>query len=306
MYLVGMALLAQTRFRRVRTHVPASLRVRKSALGKILSLWREGRHEPYGRLEGYAGTRSSRYTWGAGGKEWVEEIGGYNFGSRILRDGIWMSQDPKGQFASPYVTGANPINSLDPDGNEVVEDNMRGKIDLGSNDWFRSDGPSSVQIEQLKLFKIGETWASMQDIKADIPSQLFSNEPKQSSNVNLQIKLMDDLTVQGVASLAIGKIERGTVLRGSVQPDFGRGSLDVIPAKLFGLISNIGISFTPISTSFFLQGGMSRLYSNFVPRPIWVLNAKASWGLFTPYAIGEVMLPPQTLPYMIGGNGHAK
>jgi len=118
MYLVGMALLAQTRFRRVRTHVPASLRVRKSALGKILSLWREGRHEPYGRLEGYAGTRSSRYTWGAGGKEFEEETGHVKFGVRDYdpMTALWVSQDPKAQFASLYVTGANPLNHFDPDG----------------------------------------------------------------------------------------------------------------------------------------------------------------------------------------------
>jgi len=117
-YFVLMAILAQTRFRRVRTHVPASLRVQKRAPGKFLSHWPEGRYEPYGRLEGYAGNRISRYTWGAGGKEFVEELGWVDFGRRLYDPtvGAWTARDPMGQYASFYRGSNNPLNGVDPDG----------------------------------------------------------------------------------------------------------------------------------------------------------------------------------------------
>jgi len=77
------------------------------------------RHEPYGRLEGYAGTRSSRYTWGAGGKEFVEELGWMDFGRRLYDPtvGAWTTLDPRKQYANPYLyAGSRPLVNLDPDG----------------------------------------------------------------------------------------------------------------------------------------------------------------------------------------------
>jgi len=90
-----------------------------------LWLWADGRHEPYGRLEGSAGTRRSRYTWGAGGKEYEEETGHVNFGVRDYdpMSGLWMSQDPMMEFASLYeFVGGFPLNMVDPDGMETVVD----------------------------------------------------------------------------------------------------------------------------------------------------------------------------------------
>jgi len=85
------------------------------AQGRVVGNYR---FEPYGKLERYAGSEQSRYAWGAGGKEWVEELGWYEFGRRKYdaQLGGWVSRDPKEQFASLYATGANPLNSVDVDG----------------------------------------------------------------------------------------------------------------------------------------------------------------------------------------------
>ena len=58
------------------------------------------------------------------GKEFDDEIALDYFGARYLDPmlGLWISVDPKRQFASPYLyagNGVNPVNVVDSDGNEV-------------------------------------------------------------------------------------------------------------------------------------------------------------------------------------------
>ncbi len=60
------------------------------------------------------------------GKERDDETDLNYFGARYLDPmlGLWMSVDPKRQFASPYLyagNGINPINGFDPDGFEVYQ-----------------------------------------------------------------------------------------------------------------------------------------------------------------------------------------
>jgi RHS repeat-associated protein len=59
------------------------------------------------------------------GKEHDDEISLDYFGARYLDPmlGMWISVDPKRQFASPYLyagNGYNPVNGVDPDGNYVI------------------------------------------------------------------------------------------------------------------------------------------------------------------------------------------
>ena len=61
------------------------------------------------------------------GKEKDDEIELNYFGARYLDPmlGMWISVDPARQFTSPYLyagNGYNPVNGVDPDGNEVVMD----------------------------------------------------------------------------------------------------------------------------------------------------------------------------------------
>jgi len=61
------------------------------------------------------------------GKERDDEIALDYFGARYLDPmlGMWISVDPARQFASPYLyagNGANPVNGVDPDGNEYWDD----------------------------------------------------------------------------------------------------------------------------------------------------------------------------------------
>lgn len=70
------------------------------------------------------------------GKEKDDEIELNYFGARYLDPmlGMWISVDPKRQFSSPYLyagNGVNPVNGVDPDGNEFAE-NDRG-VNVGQN-----------------------------------------------------------------------------------------------------------------------------------------------------------------------------
>ena len=55
-------------------------------------------------------------------KEFDNEHGKYYFGSRYFDPffGMWMSPDPAGQFANPYTYGGDPINFVDPNGEEAL------------------------------------------------------------------------------------------------------------------------------------------------------------------------------------------
>ena len=63
------------------------------------------------------------------GKEHDDEIKLNYFGARYLDPmlGMWISVDPKKQFASPYLyagNGYNPVNAFDPDGNVAIVQKM--------------------------------------------------------------------------------------------------------------------------------------------------------------------------------------
>lgn len=56
-----------------------------------------------------------------------------NFANRYYDSdlGVWTSPDPVRQFESPYIyagNGFNPINGVDPDGNEIIAVNLRDQI----------------------------------------------------------------------------------------------------------------------------------------------------------------------------------
>ena len=67
------------------------------------------------------------------GKEKDDEIELNYFGARYLDPmlGMWISVDPARQFTSPYLyagNGYNPVNGVDPDGNEVEIKNEQAAI----------------------------------------------------------------------------------------------------------------------------------------------------------------------------------
>lgn len=72
---------------------------------------------PYGNMEGYKGSVQTAYHFT--GKEWVDELGMYDFGARLY-DPVtkqWVSRDPMREFFSPYsYVGNNPLNLIDPHG----------------------------------------------------------------------------------------------------------------------------------------------------------------------------------------------
>ena len=55
-------------------------------------------------------------------KEFDNEHSKYYFGSRYFDPffGMWMSPDPAGQFANPYTYGGDPVNFVDPNGEEAL------------------------------------------------------------------------------------------------------------------------------------------------------------------------------------------
>ena len=68
-----------------------------------------------------ANSTKEKYT----GKELDKELGLSYFGARYYDQdiGIWISPDAAHQFASPYAYSPDPINSIDPDGNEDIQMN---------------------------------------------------------------------------------------------------------------------------------------------------------------------------------------
>ena len=88
------------------------------------------------------------------GKERDDETQLNYFGARYLDPmlGMWISVDPKRQFVSPYLyagTGYNPVNIIDPDGNEVELKNeqitMLGMINQASYNQYELDGNTLVE-----------------------------------------------------------------------------------------------------------------------------------------------------------------
>lgn len=75
----------------------------------------------YGTVDEIAnGTADDNKRWQ--GKEFDGEHGKYYFGARYFDPffALWMSPDPAGQFSNPYTYGGDPVNFVDPNGEEVA------------------------------------------------------------------------------------------------------------------------------------------------------------------------------------------
>ena len=88
------------------------------------------------------------------GKEHDDEIALDYFGARYLDPmlGMWISVDPMRQFASPYLyagNGYNPMNAVDPDGNDVQIQNEQASIlemiNKASYNQYELDGNTLVE-----------------------------------------------------------------------------------------------------------------------------------------------------------------
>ena len=74
------------------------------------------------RLNGWAVLPKHSFGASVQDKEFDGEHGKCYFGSRYFDPffGMWMSPDPAGQFANPYTYGGDPINFVDPNGEEAI------------------------------------------------------------------------------------------------------------------------------------------------------------------------------------------
>ena len=82
-------------------------------------------YRAFGEMVELVQPRTGKVTENFTGKEHDEEIKLNYFGARYLDPmlGMWISVDPKRQFASPYLyagNGMNPVNGVDPDGNYAI------------------------------------------------------------------------------------------------------------------------------------------------------------------------------------------
>jgi len=249
------------------------------------------------------------------GKEWEPETGTYYFGARRYDPtiGMWLGMDPVREFFSPYnYAGNTPLLSIDPDGRKVLEDDQKGEIQPGADDWFRSDGPSDEQKERLSLFQIGPYWASMLEVGVDIPDAIIekvsgasvSENQKEENEVYVWFKLMEDVDVNGIGNLFISAIPSETTLRGSVSPEQGRGVFDLNKPLLGGLVSNVIIKFDPIGIGQFIAPN-PLLPSNLKHQGLQVNNISVHWGIFQPFSASYLLLPPRAMPRMMGGKGGA-
>ena len=90
------------------------------------------------------------------GKEKDDETRLNYFGARYLDPmlGMWISVDPKRQFASPYLyagNGVNPVNVIDPDGNRAYINIQGGKnVTATVLVTFQGDAASEKNIQRYK------------------------------------------------------------------------------------------------------------------------------------------------------------
>ena len=97
---------------------------------------------------------SDKVTENFTGKERDDETKLNYFGARYLDPmlGMWVSVDPKRQFSSPYLyagNGVNPVNAIDPDGNDVQIKNEQSKIlgmiNQASYNQYELDGNTLIE-----------------------------------------------------------------------------------------------------------------------------------------------------------------
>ena len=106
------------------------------------------------------------------GKEKDDETELNYFGARYLDPmlGLWISVDPKRQFASPYLyagNGVNPVNGVDGDGNVFVDDagkalyqkalnnNFWGNKDIENAYRFANETKTEISIEHKGVIRNG-------------------------------------------------------------------------------------------------------------------------------------------------------
>ena len=99
---------------------------------------------------------SDKVTENFTGKERDDETKLNYFGARYLDPmlGMWISVDPKRQFASPYLyagNGVNPVNVIDPDGNRAYI-NIQGGKNVTATVYvtFKGDAASEKNIQRYK------------------------------------------------------------------------------------------------------------------------------------------------------------
>jgi RHS repeat-associated protein len=89
------------------------------------------------------------------GKELDDETELDYFGARYLDPmlGMWISVDPKRQFASPYLyagNGYNPVNVVDPDGNAAIIDKDDNFVDVTIPVIYDGDAATYENIQTLQ------------------------------------------------------------------------------------------------------------------------------------------------------------
>ncbi len=113
---------------------------------------------PFGMIMPARNLTTNQYRYGYQGQEVDPETGKPAFQLRLwdARIGRWLTTDPAGQYASPYMgMGNNPIRKIDPDGAKA--DDWYEKLDENGNgtgvyDWF--DGDFDVQGYQHLGFDV--------------------------------------------------------------------------------------------------------------------------------------------------------
>jgi RHS repeat-associated protein len=101
----------------------------------------------------------NNYRYAFQGQELDKETGMEAFQLRLWdgRIGRWLSPDPYGQYASPYLgMGNNPVNGIDPDGGQFLKEypnaaayykeNPNGKLDGSDGHWLATDRLSNNSI----------------------------------------------------------------------------------------------------------------------------------------------------------------
>ena len=89
------------------------------------------------------------------GKEKDDETELNYFGARYLDPmlGLWISVDPKRQFASPYLyvgNGMNPVNGVDPDGNAAIIEKKGNNVNVTIPVIFSGNAATKQNIEDIK------------------------------------------------------------------------------------------------------------------------------------------------------------
>ena len=142
---------------------------------------------PFGMIMPARNLTTNQYRYGYQGQEVDPETGKPAFQLRLwdARIGRWLTTDPAGQYASPYMgMGNNPIRKIDPDGAKA--DDWYEKLDENGNgtgvyDWF--DGDFDIQGYQHLGFDVV---VNNYDIDGNSTQIKFDGETKSSYIYNAE------------------------------------------------------------------------------------------------------------------------